>query len=89
MRILFLTLLDFTSIEGKGIYTDLMREFAKAGHEICIISPNESKENSRDAIIVEGNTRILKIQVGKTQKTSLFKKGISTIVCEFFIRMTN
>ena len=29
MNILFLTILDFNDIEENGIYTDLLREFAK------------------------------------------------------------
>lgn len=39
MNVLFLTLVDFATIDDSGIYTDLMREFVKENHKVCIISP--------------------------------------------------
>jgi len=36
MNILFLTLLDFSSVEESGIYTDLIREFIKKDHKVFI-----------------------------------------------------
>lgn len=46
MNILFLTLLDFSSINERGLYTDLIREFAANGHNIHIISPVERKKKA-------------------------------------------
>lgn len=43
MNILFVTLLDFDSIDEKNIYTDLLREFVKNKHKIYIVSPKEKK----------------------------------------------
>ena len=43
MNVLFLTLLDFNSIDEKNIYTDLLREFAKHGHRLFVISPVERR----------------------------------------------
>lgn len=44
MDVLFLTLLDFNSIDEKNIYTDLLREFAKHGHRLFVISPVERRK---------------------------------------------
>lgn len=45
LNILFLTLLDFQSLEESNIYTDLMSEFVKNNHNVSIISPTERKKN--------------------------------------------
>ena len=45
MNILFLTLSDFISIDERGIYTDLLREFVKNEHKVYIISPVEKRKN--------------------------------------------
>jgi glycosyltransferase involved in cell wall biosynthesis len=82
MNVLFLTLLDFSSIEESGIYTDLMREFVKDNHNVYIISPTEKRKGQPTNLIDIGNTKILKLQIGNTQKTNLIEKGISTLTLE-------
>jgi len=82
MNILFLTLLDFSSIEERGIYSDLMREFIKENHNVCIISPVERRKNQLTKMIANNNCKILKLQIGNIQKTNVFEKGISTITLE-------
>ena len=46
MNVLFLTLLDFSTLDESGIYTDLMREFIKDKHKVYIISPTEKRSNN-------------------------------------------
>lgn len=82
MKILFLTLLDFDSLEDRNIYTDLLREFVKHGHSVCVISPVERRTGRKNELIKERRTRILKLQIGNVQKTSLIEKGISTVTLE-------
>lgn len=82
MNILFLTLLDFSSIGGHNIYTDLMREFVKNGHNIYIVSPTEKRKNEMTKLIEYENIKILKLQIGNIQKTNLIEKGISTLTLE-------
>lgn len=82
MNILFLTLLDFSSIEEKGIYTDLMREFVKNDHNVYIISPIEKRKQQPTGLIDKGNYKILKLQIDNIQKTNLIQKGISTLTLE-------
>ena len=82
MNVLFLTLLDFSTIEENGIYTDLMREFVKDGHDLYIISPTEKRKNEPTRLIDNGKVKILKLQIGNTQKTNLIEKGISTLTLE-------
>ena len=82
MNVLFLTLLDFSTIDESGIYTDLMREFVKDGHDLYIISPTEKRKNMPTKLIDNGKVKILKLQIGNIQKTNQIEKGISTLTLE-------
>lgn len=82
MNVLFLTLLDFDSLQEHNIYTDLLREFVKNRHKVCVISPVEKRKGIKTHIIKEKNVRILKLQIGNTQKTNIIEKGISTVMIE-------
>lgn len=82
MNVLFLTLLDFNSIDEKNIYTDLLREFAKHGHRLFVISPVEKRKKIDTKIIRMNNATILKLKIGNTQKTNIIEKGISTVSIE-------
>ena len=82
MNILFLTLIDFNNLNQRNIYTDLLREFAKAGHNIFVISPVERRTNKKTELIIEDNVQILKLKIGNIQKTNIIEKGISTVSIE-------
>jgi glycosyltransferase involved in cell wall biosynthesis len=82
MNILFLTLLDFSTINESGIYTDLLKEFVNNGHRVYVISPTEKRKKQPTRLIDHDNYKILKLQIGNTQKTNLIEKGISTITLE-------
>lgn len=80
MRVLFLTLLDFNTFEARTIYTDLLREMIKHGHDVYCISPVERRTGI--ATHFEENGHILKLRIGNTQKTNIVEKGISTVMIE-------
>ncbi len=80
MRILFLSLLDFNTFEEKNIYTDLLREFIKNGHDVYCISPVERRTGIKTHL--EENGHLLKLRIGNTQKTNIIEKGISTLMIE-------
>ena len=82
MKVLFLTLLSFDSLQERNIYTDLLREFVKAGSQVYIISPTEKREGKKTHLIHEENATILRLQIGDTQKTNIIKKGINTVLIE-------
>ena len=82
MNILFLTLVDFYSFKERTIYTDLLREFANHGHNVCVISTVEKKYHKGTRLIEEEKGTILKLEIGNTQKTGPIKKGISTVMIE-------
>ena len=82
MNILFLTLVSFESLQERNIYTDLLREFVKNGHQVYAISPTERKQNQETHLIKEENVTILRLRIGNTQKTNIIEKGISTVMIE-------
>lgn len=82
MNILFLTLLDFETIEERNIYTDLLREFVKENHSVYIVSPVEKKKKQQTKLLKYENCNILKLQIGNMQKTNVIEKGISTLTLE-------
>lgn len=82
MNILFLTLVNFSSLNERNIYTDLLREFSKNNHRIFAISPVERRSNQQTHIIQEDNATILRLKIGNTQKTNIIEKGISTVTIE-------
>lgn len=82
MNILFLTLLDFTSLSEHNIYSDLLREFSKHGHKLYIVSPMERRKKRNTYIIKNENVTILKQRIMNIQKTNILEKGISTIIIQ-------
>lgn len=82
MNILFLSLLDFDSIDERNIYADLLREFYKNGHHIYIISPIERRRRQNTYLIETEKAIILKLKIGNIQKTNIIEKGIATLTIE-------
>ena len=80
MNILFISLSEISSIFEHGLYCDLLREFSKNGHSLTVISPVEKRTGRNGELIIEGNTRILKVRIGNIQKTNYFEKSISTLL---------
>lgn len=82
MNVLFLTLVQFDSLQERNIYTDLLREFVKNSHNVYVISPVEKRQNQFTHLIREKHARILRLKIGNTQKTNIIEKGISTLRIE-------
>lgn len=82
MKILFLSLIDFESLEEHNIYTDLLREFVKKGHSVYAVSPVEKRKGKETYLISKPEEIILKVKIGNIQKTNVIEKGISTITIE-------
>lgn len=82
MNILFLSLLDFESIDERNIYTDLLREFWKKGHKLYIISPVEKRTGKKTEILNTEKAIIIKPSIFNMQKTGYFEKAISMFLIE-------
>ena len=82
MNILFLSLLDFESLDERNIYTDLLREFRKNGHILYVVSPIERRKRQKTFLIEEQGCKILKLKIGNVQKTNYIEKGISLLTLQ-------
>lgn len=82
MNILFMSLIDFESIEQRNIYTDLLRELRNDGHMLYIISPMERRKRRKTELYRTDGCVILKQRIGNIQKTNYLEKGISTLLLE-------
>lgn len=82
MNILFLTSLKITTLKNRGIYHDLMREFASHKHHLYIVCPNERREKKPSSLTSEGNVHFLTIGTLNVQKTNIFEKGLATLSME-------
>lgn len=82
MNILFLTALKIENIKNRGIYHDLMREFASHDHNMYIVSPVERREKKPSTLTSEGNVHYLTISTLNIQKTNIIEKGLATLSME-------
>lgn len=82
MNILFLSLSRISDINGRGIYTDLMRELISRGNDVYIASPTERRFGKPTHLIEDSHCQILKIKTLNIQKTNIIEKGIGTLLLE-------
>ena len=88
LNILFITLLDMRSVDEHNLYSDLMREFARHGHNVYIVSPIERRYGQPTQLLedktdeLRQRVHILKLRSGNIQKTNLVEKGVSTLLLE-------
>jgi len=82
MNVLFLSIGRLKNIEDKGLYTDLLRQFRKQGHNIFVVSPRERRLNKPTEYVIEDNVHFLRVRIGNITKVSVIEKGISTVLIE-------
>ena len=82
MNILFLTMVQMLDINNNGIYTDLMRKFAKEGHNVYIATPVQRRTKLSTHLRNENNVHILGIKTLNVTKTNAIEQGIGQILLE-------
>ena len=75
MKILFMSLVDFSSFDDRSIYTDLLKAIMNNGHDVYAISPVEKRNLSGKSLF--SHDRIAKPIIGTIQKTGYIKKAIN------------
>ena len=79
MNVLYLTLGIVRDIHQTDINSSLLREFAKHGHEVYIISPVEHKEKTIIPSISYGHVHMHYAKIGNYFNTQWIEKGITTL----------
>lgn len=86
MNILFLTMSKMTTIERRGIYSDLMRKFRDEGHGVYIVSPCERRDGLKTQVYEEPNIKILSVRTLNVQKTNIIEKGLGQVSIEWLYK---
>jgi len=71
------------SLQGRGIYVDLLNYFKNQGHEVYVVSPSERRFKSKTILHKENGTSILNVKTLNLQKTNILEKGLGQLLIEF------
>lgn len=82
MNIIFLTLIDITDINDRGIYSDLLRKFRDEGHNVFVIHPAERRKKLHTSLRKQDRVTLLQVHTLNIQKTNFLEKGIGTLLLE-------
>ena len=82
MNVLFLSMVKTSTLNGGGIYADLLSVFAENGHNVYVVTPVQRREGQATTLTHDGNAHFLTVRTGNLQKVNLIEKGISTILLE-------
>jgi glycosyltransferase involved in cell wall biosynthesis len=85
-RIIFLTLIRIDTIEERGIYHDLLRQFVQNGYDITVVCPIERVTGLNTRVIKSSNLTILQVKTLNIQKCNILEKGLSTISISYLFR---
>jgi len=70
-------------ISERDIYKDLMRKFRDEGHNVFIAAPVERRYKQSTGLFEQNGVNILEIKTLNLQKSTIFEKGIGTILIEY------
>jgi glycosyltransferase involved in cell wall biosynthesis len=83
MHILFLSISSAVSnIHNRGIYPDLMRYFAKQGHEVYIVCPFERRTKTKTNLQEHDRVHILGVKTLNITKSNVIEKGLATLLIQ-------
>lgn len=83
MNVLFVTLVGINSIEDRGIYQDLLRQFRNKGHDVTIVTPVERRKGIAANYRQKDGVSILQVKTLNITKTNLIEKGVGTVLLEY------
>ena len=85
-KVIFISLVQIDSLDERGIYQDLLRQFALNGHEVTIVCPVERRIGLRTRLIKEGRVSILQVRSLNIQKSPIWEKGIALLSVNFVLQ---
>ncbi|AJA70384.1 Glycosyltransferase [Myroides sp. A21] len=83
MNILFLTLVGIKSIQDRGLYQDLLREFRNEGHDVHIVCPVERRLGIQSNVQKKEGINLLQVKTLNITKSNIVEKGIGTLAIEY------
>lgn len=85
-RIIFISLVQINTLDERGIYQDLLRQFVVNGHEVTVVCPVERRTGLTTRVVKENGVTILQVRTLNIQKTPIWEKGIATITLNWLLR---
>ncbi len=85
-KLIFICLVRIDSLDERGIYQDLLREFLLNGYDVTVICPLERKTGLGTRILTSPNTTILQVRTLNIQKCNIVEKGFSIISLNFLFK---
>lgn len=82
-----MSLVQIDTLSEKGIYHDLLRQFAINGHEVMIVCPVERRTGLATRIITEPGSTILQVRTLNLQKSPIWEKGLATLTLNFLMKV--
>ena len=83
MNILFLSISSIPDVRLHSISLDLLREFQRNDHHICILCALEKDNPKSTYLSDEEGFRIVRVRIGGNKKANSIEKGITTIIEPF------
>ena len=81
MNILFMSLGEFEDLSAGSVHIDVVKELSKT-NEVYLACKRERRSNKPSGYTYEEGIHVLRVQVDNVKRTSLIRKGISTITLE-------
>ncbi len=85
-RIIFLSLVQINSLDERGIYQDLLRQFVVNGHEVTVVCPVERRSGFPTRMVREKGVAVLQVRTLNIQKSPIWEKGIATITLNWLLQ---
>ena len=85
-RIIFISLVQINTLEERGIYQDLLRQFTLNGHDVTAVCPVERRTGLPTKIIKENGVLILQVRTLNVQKAPIWEKGIATLSLNWVLK---
>ena len=80
MKILFISISSIPDVNLRSISLELLREFQRQGHEICILCAQENSGTGPTYLSEEEGFKIVRVRIGANKKANLLQKGITTVI---------
>lgn len=83
MNLLFISISSLPHMSGHSISLDLIREFVRNGHKVCVVASNERRNKQPTALSEECGCKVLRVKIGNNKNTNIIEKGISNLLLPY------
>lgn len=83
MNVLFISISSLPHMSGHSISLDLIREFVRNGHKVCVVASNERRNKQPTALSEECGCKVLRVKTGNNKNTNIIEKGISNLLLPY------